>query len=413
MSDKIIVIFGAGKIGRSFIGQLFGLSGYEVVFVDIDQKMVDELNRRNCYPVVIKGEKDETILVPNVRAVSGANHDAVIQEISRASLLAVSVGKNALGKIIPLIAEGLKVRNKRTPGNPLDIIIAENMRSAGRFMHDRLYEALPESYPLDKLVGLVETSIGKMVPIMTEEDMKEDYLMVFAEPYNDLIVDKQGFKGPLPQVKGLSPKNNIEAWVDRKAFIHNMGHATVAYLGCFFCPEAKFIYEVLGDTAIFSFTRRTMLQASGILLKYYPDDFSFNDLKLHVDDLLSRFQNKALKDTVFRVGQDLPRKLGIHDRFAGIIQMAKKKGIEYDLILKAMAFGFFFNKTDDHGSPNPQDEMFANHLKEEGINKTLISLCGFSPEKDQAFIGELKLQYLNLKQIKKEDKESLKKRILK
>jgi len=52
MSDKIIVIFGAGKIGRSFIGQLFGLSGYEVVFVDIDQKMVDELNRRNCYPVV-------------------------------------------------------------------------------------------------------------------------------------------------------------------------------------------------------------------------------------------------------------------------------------------------------------------------------------------------------------------------
>jgi mannitol-1-phosphate 5-dehydrogenase len=107
-NDKTILIFGAGKIGRSFIGQLFGQSGYNVVFCDVDQALINELNRRKSYPVVIKGKTEETILVKNVRAVSGLDHDAVIKEVVKASIMAVSVGKNALEKIIPVIAEGLK-----------------------------------------------------------------------------------------------------------------------------------------------------------------------------------------------------------------------------------------------------------------------------------------------------------------
>jgi len=406
-NNQMILIFGAGKIGRSFIGQLFGLSGYEVVFVDIDQRMVDELNRRNSYPVVIKGKKDEEIEVSNVRAVSALNRDAVVKEIVRASIMAVSVGKNALNSIIPLIAKGLETRNEQEPGQPLDIILAENMRAAGKFVHDHLSKLLPENYPLDQLVGLVETSIGKMVPIMTEADLHKDYLMVFAEPYNDLIVDKQGFKAEIAPVKGLCPKSNIEAWVDRKAFIHNMGHATVAYLGCFFRAEAKFIYEVLEDDMISDFARRTMLQAAHILLAYYPQDFTFNDLMLHVDDLLSRFRNVALKDTVFRVGQDVPRKLGINDRFAGIIRMGEKKGIEYGSVLKAMAFGFFFNKRDEKGKLPPRDEAFAQALKEQGVKKTLITFCGFSRARDHDLLDDLKEQYLKLRQIKEPERTSL------
>jgi mannitol-1-phosphate 5-dehydrogenase len=398
MNEESVLIFGAGKIGRSFIGQLFGLAGYQVVFVDVDPDVVRELNIRKSYPVVIKGKTDEVIVVPNVRAVSGLDNSAVIHEISTASLMAISVGKNALEKIIPRIAEGLLLRNEKYPNWPLDIIIAENMRSAGIFIYNILSEILPKNYPIDNLVGLVETSIGKMVPIMTEEDLKEDPLLIFAEPYNTLILDKRGFKGPIPNVPGLSPKENIKAWVDRKAFIHNMGHASAAYFGNYFHPEANFIYEVLQDNKVFSATRNAMMQAANVLIRFYPGDFSLNDLELHVDDLISRFQNRALKDTVFRVGQDLPRKLGINDRFAGIIQMAMNAGIPYDFILKAMAFGFFFSKSDEQGNFNTQDVLFKNYLKEKGVENTVVSLCGFSQEKDRLLIDELKVEYLNLKQ---------------
>jgi mannitol-1-phosphate 5-dehydrogenase len=394
--DKTILIFGAGKIGRSFIGQLFGQSGYNVVFADVDLNLVNELNRRKSYPVVIKGKTDETILVENVRAVSGLDRDTVIKEVVRNSIMAVSVGKNALKKIIPVIAEGLKRRQELTPDRPLDIIIAENMRAAGEFIHSGLAKLLPENYPLDNLVGLVETSIGKMVPIMTDEELKNDPLLIFAEPYNTLILDKRGFKGQIPEVKGLSPKENMKAWVDRKAFIHNLGHATAAYVGNFYHPEAKYIFEVLANKKILEATRKTMLQSAEILVNYYPDDFTLNDLEEHIDDLLSRFQNRALKDSVFRVGQDLPRKLGVDDRFAGIIQMAQKKQLKYDHILNAMANGFFFRKTDEHGTLNPQDELFLQTLKEKGVEKTLTTLCGFHSEKNRDLLNELENLYSDL-----------------
>src|SRR5690606_1865366 len=210
--NKSILIFGAGKIGRSFIGQLFGKSGYEVVFSDVDQTIVNELNKRTSYPVIIKGETEVTILVQNVKAVRAMDSDAVIKEIAKASIMAVSVGKSALENVVPVIAKGLQLRQKLTPDRTMDIIIAENMRSAGEFIHSLLLENLPDNYALNKLVGLVETSIGKMVPIMTEDDLKDNPLKIFAEPYNTLILDKKAFKGQIPDVKGLSPKENMKAW---------------------------------------------------------------------------------------------------------------------------------------------------------------------------------------------------------
>src|SRR5450759_3431587 len=133
-----IVIFGAGKIGRSFIGQLFGSGGYKVVFVDVDPVIVARLNSQGSYRVIIKGEKDEEIIVQNVQAISAANTEKVIEAVSTAGILSVSVGKNALEKVIPVIAAGLELRYSKNFNCPLDIIIAENMIEAGGFMQERL-----------------------------------------------------------------------------------------------------------------------------------------------------------------------------------------------------------------------------------------------------------------------------------
>lgn len=394
--EKTIIIFGAGKIGRSFIGQLFGCSGYQVVFVDVDSTLINELNRRRSYPVVVKGETDEVIIVSQVRAVSAHDRDAVKKEMARASVMAVSVGQSALAKLLPLIAEGLVYRQACSPGRPLDIIIAENMRSAAEYLRSAIKPLLPRSYPFERLVGLVETSIGKMVPIMTREELENDPLQVFAEPYNTLILDKLGFKGPIPQIGGLDLKENMKAWVDRKAFIHNLGHATAAYAGYFFHPKACLMYEVLADKALLEFTRKTMVQSAKILFNCYPADFSMHDLEVHINDLLNRFQNRALKDTVFRVGRDLPRKLGVDDRFAGIINMARKKKLEYSQIMEAMTYGLFFRKTDETGRLYFQDKLFLKSLKENGVKMTLQALCKFHPESDRELADEINNLYQKL-----------------
>ncbi len=388
MNEKSILIFGAGKIGRSFIGQLFGLSGYNVVFSDVDTELVNLLNERNSYPVVIKSDREETITVPNVRAINGTDKQAVVQEVAEALIAAVSVGKNALWHIIPVIAEGLLKRYDANRNLPLNIIIAENMRSADEFIREELMKCLPIDYPFEKLVGLIETSIGKMVPIMTKKDLDKDPLAVFAEPYNSLILDGEAFVGETPDVKGLSPKKNMKAWVDRKAFIHNLGHATTAYYGNFKHPEAIYIYEVLQDPDIFEFSKKTMQQAAAVLLKVYPEDFSVEQLENHINDLLSRFVNKHLKDTVFRVGQDLLRKLGPDDRFMGIIRLAEEQGLDYDQILKAMAYGFRFKAVDENGQRSRQDVLFDEYM-EKGLDYVLQTVCGLEPGIDDEIIGKI------------------------
>lgn len=374
--DKTILIFGAGKIGRSFIGQLFGQSSYNVVFTDVDLDLVNELNRRKSYPVVIKGKTEETIQVKNVRAVSGLDRDAVIQEVATASIMAVSVGKNALEKIIPVIAEGLKRRQELTPGRPLDIIIAENMRAAGEFIRSGLAEFLPENYPLDKLVGLVETSIGKMVPIVPKKIEEEDTLRVFAESYNTLILEKNAFKNPIPAIKGLAPKENIKAWVDRKLFIHNLGHAATAYWGYFYNPDFRYIWQTLEIPLIYETVKKTMLEAANILVKKYPDEYTLPVLTNHIDDLLMRFQNKALGDTIYRVGCDLTRKLGPNDRLSGAIKLAISLNLPYGKILRTLIVGIHFRAVDENGLLHPSDENFIA-IYEKGITNVMQAICGF------------------------------------
>ncbi len=370
-----LLLFGAGKIGRSFIGQVFSRSGYEVVFVDINKQLVENLNRSGQYKVIVKNpEGDETIRITNVRGIHLSETEKVIQELADASVASLSVGQQGLSAALPIIARSLILRQQLYGDWPLDIIIAENMRNADAYISAELTRLLPADYPVSQLVGLVETSIGKMVPIMSQKDVDEDPLQIFAESYNSLIVAKNGFKNPVPEVSYLAPKENIKAWVDRKLFIHNLGHATVAYLGFQKNPAWVLMAEALVDPEIYSTARQTMLQSADLLIALYPEEFTRSQLEEHIDDLLKRFKNRALGDTIFRVGCDLYRKLSPDDRLVTPINVAKKLNKPHGLILKALVAGISFRAVDENGKHHPSDERFFVEA-EKGPEYILKNIC--------------------------------------
>ena len=396
MAEKSILIFGAGKIGRSFIGQLFGKAGYKLIFVDMDHSLVQELNKRNSYPVVIKGPDHEEILqIEKVSAIHASDEPRIIHAIGTTDLAAISVGKNGIPALTEVVAKGLLERERIFPGQVLDVILAENMRSAGNYIYERLREVLPASYPLDLRVGLVETSIGKMVPLMTASDLKDDSLQVFAEPYNTLILDRLGFKGEIPTIEELSLKDNIKAWVDRKAFIHNLGHASAAYCGHLKHPNATFMYEVLADPTVLGFTKKVMLESAQILRKVYPSEFPGESLSEHIHDLLNRFQNRNLGDTVYRVGCDLHRKLGPLDRFMGVVRVARETNQSCGTILEAMAMGFLFQARDEMGVMLTGDIEFHT-LFNKNPDQTFKHVCGLNKDEEaDAAITEQLEQHIN------------------
>lgn len=391
-STKSIVIFGAGKIGRSFIGQLFSLSGYKVIFIDIDYRIIDELNRSNKYCVVIKSGVEEVIEITNVCGINANDQQVVIQAITNCTLMATCVGKNALPKIVPLIAKGIENRIMKYPETPLDIILAENIRNACELVKFELTNSLSDGFPIETYIGLIETSIGKMVPNIPREVEIEDPLLVYAEPYNTLILDLYGFKNQLPKVIGLSPKENIRAWVDRKAFIHNLGHVAAAYYGYFRFPERKYLYEILEDTEVRSFMREVMDQSAIALIEEYPDVFTIADLNLHMDDLTNRFRNKSLGDSVFRIGSDLNRKLSCNDRIVGAIKLAQKHQCPYNRLLDVLIYGLFFRAVDESGQLFEGDKDFVRNL-EFNLDNLLISRCGLDRLSDIDLIGKIKDKY--------------------
>lgn len=387
MMQKKLVLFGAGKIGRSFIGQLLSKGGYEVVFVDVYKPVIEALNQKRKYKVIIKEQEEKVIWVENVRGVWANEPESVAREIQNADLMAVSVGQNGLPGIMPLIAKGLIQRLEADPEAAIDIIIAENLRNAAEYFEAELIRLLPEIYPFKKLVGLVETSIGKMVPIMQKIDLEEDPLQVFAEAYNTLILDKNGFKNPIPEVDGLAPKENMKAWVDRKLFIHNLGHAAAAYLGYCYNPNFRYIYEALEVPELYKQVREIMKQSAAALLARYPNDFTEPALTAHIDDLLKRFCNRALGDTIFRVGCDLPRKLSPDDRLAGAIRLAMEMNLPYNKILNALVCGCHFRATDEYGEMLPADQEFAQ-IYQLGIGKVLTEVCKFDPVEHEKIFAE-------------------------
>jgi mannitol-1-phosphate 5-dehydrogenase len=385
--NKKLVLFGAGKIGRSFIGQLFSAGGWEVVFVDVYKTVIDELNKRGEYNLIIKGNSERIIKVCNVRGVFAGDEETVINEICNAGIIATAVGQNGLPGVFPLLAKGLLKRQEQNPDFPLDIIIAENLRNAAQYFESELKKYLPADYPFNQQVGLVETSIGKMVPLMTQKDIQQDVLQVFAEEYNTLIPDKKAFKNPIPKIEGLAPKENMKAWVDRKLFIHNLGHAAAAYLGFLYNPKFGFLWEVLEIPEIYMEVRLIMQQSSVVLLKKYPGDFTEESLQIHINDLLSRFRNRALGDTLFRIGCDLPRKLGPDDRLAGAIKLAVEMNLPYQKMLKALVCGCRFRATDENGKMFSADIEF-DYIYKTGIRNVLTQICGFDEIMDKQVIEE-------------------------
>lgn len=378
MTKKKIMIFGAGKVGRSFIGQLFGRAGYELVFVDVDRRIIDLLNRERQYRVVFKSDYgDDEFVIRRVRGLYIDNAEAINNELTDSTISAVSVGQHGLPSLLPIIARTLASRMTHHDMLPLDIIIAENMRNAAPFIKERLVQLLPKNFPVDAMAGLVETSIGKMVPVMTTNDLINDPLQIFAEPYNTLIVDKHGFKNPIPQIESLAPKDNIKAWVDRKLFIHNLGHSAVAYLGNMALPEKIYLADLLNENDIYGKVRATMLESAAILMKLYPDAFTLNALTKHIDDLMRRFGNLALRDTVFRAGCDLCRKLGSNDRFAAPLRAALKLNMPHDNILVSMRAALAFQAKDHNGHHLASDERFFDAAKK-GIEYVLQHISGFT-----------------------------------
>ena len=362
---KKFVMYGAGNIGRGFIGQLLCKAGYEVVFIDVNMDFVNQLNRDHSYPVRIVTDEGYTEeQVTGVRGVDGRDIQAVAEEIGTADLMATAVGVNILPRIVAPIVAGLRSRWEKGNEHPFNILICENLIDANRYLEDLIKKELSadEQAKFDRTIGLVEASIGRMVPVMTKEMQEGNILRVWVEKYAQLPLDADGFKGEIPEIPGMFVFSPFEYYIRRKLFIHNMGHAISAYLG--FLNGDQYIYQSIKRPEVRVIVQNAMKESAIALHKEF--DVPLDQILEHVDDLIYRFGNRMLGDTVARVGRDPIRKLAFNDRLAGSLLLCKKLGLGCTYISMGIAAGYCFNVVEDAAAQTVQED-----IKELGIQEAI------------------------------------------
>ena len=319
------VMYGAGNIGRGFIGMLLSQSGYKVTFIDVSKPLVDALNHRGSYPVrMLDTDGHEDVLVESVDAIDGLNETAVAEAIASTDVMATAVGANILPRIAKNIALGLKLRMKRG-GKPLNILICENLLDANIALMGWISEHLDETERawMNANVGFVEASIGRMVPVQTPDMQEGDPLRVCVERYGYLPVDKDAFRGELPEIRNMVPFSPFDFYIRRKLYIHNMGHAVTAYLGMY--GHLPLIADAIDDPEIYILAFQAMLESAEAL--FYKYGVPVSETLRHIQDLLLRFANRSLGDTCARVGADIVRKLSAPDRLIGAVRLCREQGI--------------------------------------------------------------------------------------
>jgi mannitol-1-phosphate 5-dehydrogenase len=375
---KQAIIFGAGNIGRGFIGQLYSESGYEVTFVDVDRPLLDTLNERGRYIIrLVTNEQTEEVAVGPVRALHSGDLDAVAEAVSRAEIGATAVGAGILKHIAPAVAAGIARRAQLGVTAPFNLILCENLHGAAEIFRAMVLAALPAEHHayLAAHIGFVDTVIARMVPPLTPEMRAQDPSLIIVEPYKELPVDRDGFVGAPPPIVGMIPYAPFSFFTDRKLYIHNAGHAVLGYLG--YLAGYEYGYQSLADDEIYLQARGAMEESAlALTRKYRPAPGA---LMANIEDLLHRFGNRALGDTILRLGRDPVRKLAHSDRLVGAALNALAQGVTPVNLVTGIAAGLRFAHPDD-----PVAQQVQVQLKEQGVESVLTDVCGLAPDEPLA-----------------------------
>ena len=361
---KNAVHFGAGNIGRGFIGLLLSKAGYHVTFVDVSAPLVDDINALGKYNVQIFGKEDK-IQVENVSAInSEKNLDALLDAIVDADIITTAIGSNILKFIAPNIAKGLTKRIE-TNKTPLNIIACENMVGGSTVLKNFVYENLAEEIKpeVQKLIGFPDAVVDRIVPAQKNDEK----LLVKVEEYAEWDVDSTGVVGELPEIKGMTLVPNLNAYIERKLFTVNTGHASIAYLA--YQKGYKDISTAMKDEEIVNQARKVWAETSELLIEKYNFDKAVH--KNYVETAEKRFSNPYLSDEVTRVARGPKRKLSPQDRLISPATQLIERGKNPETLAKVAAAALKFDFEGD-----PEAVEIQNFIKENGIDAAITNFTG-------------------------------------
>ena len=365
---KKAVQFGAGNIGRGFIGALLSQSGYQVVFADVAEAIIDKINEDKAYTVHVMDVDCKDQKIENISGVNSTKPEA-IDEIASADLVTTAVGLVILPRIAPTIAQAIEKRMENGVKEPMNMIACENAIRGTSQLKKAVYENLSDAGKAyaDEYVGFADCAVDRIVPPVKSEN----FIDVVVEEYFEWDVEKSGLKGELPQIEGMTLVDDLMAYIERKLFTLNTGHCITAYLGNL--RGIPTIDKAIADEEIFGIVSAAMKESGDGLIKKYG--FDPEKHAAYIKKIISRFKNPYLQDDVTRVGREPLRKLSPTDRLIKPMMTAAEYGLPVDHLVIGAGAALHYDNPNDKQSVELQEKIGA-----QGVRAAAAEITGLTDE---------------------------------
>ncbi|TCO66357.1 D-mannitol 1-phosphate 5-dehydrogenase [Caldanaerobacter subterraneus] len=376
--------FGAGNIGRGFIGYLLNKSGYEVTFVDISKEIVDNINKYQRYNVIILKDPVEKEEVRGVKALHLEEEDKVLDAFLEADVVTTSVGVSNLSSIGERLKKYLKARKEKSE-KYLNIMACENALFATDVLKESVVKGESDDFIsyLNLKVGFPNTAVDRIVPAVKVD--KELPVDVAVEEFFEWDIEKNNVKGNL-KIEGAELVDDLKPYIERKLFLLNGAHATTAYLG--YLKGYTYIHQAIKEESIRAVVKGMQEEISTALSKKY--DVDKESLMAYAEKVIKRFENPYLQDEVTRVGREPLRKLSSEDRLIAPLKLCSEVGITPNFILYGIAAGLLFDYKED-----TQAVKVREYVEQFGIKKAVSVITGLEEESD--LVEEIEKRYFELK----------------
>ncbi|OYD09863.1 mannitol-1-phosphate 5-dehydrogenase [Paludifilum halophilum] len=365
----LAVHFGAGNIGRGFIGALLSRAGYRVCFVDIDDTLVERIRTWQSYEVVSLEEQPETVEVGDVTALNSRTQpDRVVEAVSRADLVTTAVGPDVLKAITPLLSQGLKKRALEGT-TPLNVIACENMIGASSALKEYVESHCDsgEQRHLREWIGFPDAAVDRIVP-----DQKAAVsLRVEVEPYFEWVVNRPAVKGELPPVQEILYTDQLDAFIERKLYTVNTGHAAAAYFG--YALGMKTVLESMGNGWIRNKVEYVLEETGRLLTEKHG--FETEEHRRYTRKMIRRFENPHITDRVTRVARTPIRKLGPEERLVGPARQLVSRGVQPVHLASAVAAALLYDWRED-----PETAAMQATIRKDGLSGALRSYSQLSSD---------------------------------
>ena len=367
---KKAVLIGAGQFGRGVIAMLLEQSGYHVVLADINEDVIRDINTRGTYVVRRIDDSDESVTVSNISAISSLSPE-LVEECASCEVICTCTGLTVLGKVAPAIAKSIARRRENGFTGTANVLACENAIGGTTILKHYVLEHLTEEEGqyLEEHIGFPDCAIDGIIP-PRRDALPAD---VTAEKYYEWDSLRSGFRGELPDIRGLHIVDDLSRYLERKLFTLNGPNAVT---GCFgFRKGYKTVQESLADEEIYSVVWQMMEEAGEMLSRRHG--FTTQEMLEYRTFIMKRFLNPHIIDTCVRVAREPMRKLAANDRIVAAMNFAHGFGIAVPAYIKGIAEVLAYNNPDDAQSAEMQ-QLIADL----GLRKALEQISGIPADSE-------------------------------